>query len=202
MNAFISNILRYFPHVRESMRWRIQGRGPAPPPPLLFFDQNEARRAQKKFLGDGPSPISGSGWPLLPPTRYLKVWIRHCPGQSWILDSTPDSVFQVLDSTLCQWNLDSGFQSFVGFRISLSCIDIPDSKAQGSRFQDFFRFWIPQAKIFWIPEFGFRYIMERNKIWIGWFSKITGTSVDDRERKSNIWLDQWQSGKLSTGKPV
>ena len=28
-----------------------------------------------------------------------------------------DSGFQVLDSSLCQWNLDPGFQSLVGFRI-------------------------------------------------------------------------------------
>ena len=45
---------------------------------------------------------------------------------------------------------------------SVSFIDIPDSKAQGSRFQDFLRFRIPQAKIFRIPEFGFPY-MERSK---------------------------------------
>ena len=35
-----------------------------------------------------------------------------------ILDSgshAGDSGFQALDSSLCQWNLDSGFQSFVGF---------------------------------------------------------------------------------------
>ena len=28
-----------------------------------------------------------------------------------------DSGFQVLDSSLCQWNLDSEFQSLVGFQI-------------------------------------------------------------------------------------
>ena len=39
-----------------------------------------------------------------------------------------DSVFQVMDSILSQWSLDSGFQSFVGFRSSVSCI--PDSKAK------------------------------------------------------------------------
>ena len=33
---------------------------------------------------------------------------------------------------LCQVNLDSGFQSLLGFRIFFSCI--PDSKAQDSRF--------------------------------------------------------------------
>ena len=34
---------------------------------------------------------------------------------------------------------------------------------------------------------------------IGWFSNRTGTSVDDGARKSNNWLNQWQSGKLGTG---
>ena len=38
-----------------------------------------------------------------------------------------DSGFQVLDPSLCQWNLYSGFQYLVGFRI-------------------------PQAKFFWIAE--------------------------------------------------
>ena len=37
----------------------------------------------------------------------LVFWIPP----SWI------SGFQVLDSSLCQWNLDFGFQSLVGFRI-------------------------------------------------------------------------------------
>ena len=32
---------------------------------------------------------------------------------------------------------------------------------------------------------------------IGRFSNRTGTSVDDGARKSNNWLDQWQSGKLA-----
>ena len=53
-----------------------------------------------------------------------------------VLDSgfhAVDSGFQLLDSSLCQWNLDSGFHSLVGFRIPcLSCI--PDSKTQDSRF--------------------------------------------------------------------
>ena len=40
------------------------------------------------------------------------------PRQYWILDfHAVDSGFQLLDSILCQWNLDSGFQSLVGFRI-------------------------------------------------------------------------------------
>ena len=30
----------------------------------------------------------------------------------------------------------------------------------------------------------------------------TGTSIDDGARKSNSWLDQWQSGKLGTGSRV
>ena len=46
--------------------------------PPLFFDQNEARRAEKKICGDWPPLISGSGWPLPPPASpHLKVWICH-----------------------------------------------------------------------------------------------------------------------------
>ena len=37
---------------------------------------------------------------------------------------------------------------------------------------------------------------------LSWFSNKTETSVDDGARKSNNWLDQWQSGKLSTGSLV
>ena len=36
-----------------------------------------------------------------------------------------DSGFQILDSSLCQWNLDSGFQSSVGFRIPWTVVRIP-----------------------------------------------------------------------------
>ena len=50
--------------------------------------------------------------------------------QSWILDSTPwiaDS--QELDSSHCQWDLDSGFQSSEGLRIPWAAIPgIPSSK--------------------------------------------------------------------------
>ena len=54
---------------------------------------------------------------------FISNSFSRCKGiqdslHSWILDSTswiPDS--QVLDSSLCHWNLDSGFQSLVGFRI-------------------------------------------------------------------------------------
>ena len=37
---------------------------------------------------------------------------------------------------------------------------------------------------------------------IGWFSNKTGMSVDNSTCKSSDWLDQWQSGKLSTGSHV
>ena len=43
------------------VKWRIQGRGPgghAPPPPPLFLDQTEARRAEKIFLGGTGPPLS------------------------------------------------------------------------------------------------------------------------------------------------
>ena len=45
-----------------------EGPGARPPPPPLFLDQNEARMAEKRFLGDRPPPS---------PPSYLKVWTRH-----------------------------------------------------------------------------------------------------------------------------
>ena len=39
-----------------------------------------------------------------------------------------DSGFQVLDFSLCQWNLDSGFQSLVGFRVPCAVFRIPQEK--------------------------------------------------------------------------
>ena len=68
------------------------------------------------------------------------------PRQSSILDSgfhTVDSRFQLLDSNLCQWKLDSGFLELY------------------SRFQNP-RFRIPQPKISCIPESGFPYIRRKD----------------------------------------
>ena len=54
-------------------QWHIQGRARGPP---LFFDQNEAGRAEKKISGDcTPPPLSQGLDDRTPP--YLKVWICH-----------------------------------------------------------------------------------------------------------------------------
>ena len=57
-------------HISLAEQWWIQGRGPGggwgPP---LFLDQTKARRAEKGFLDDFPTPPP-------PPPRHLKV-IRH-----------------------------------------------------------------------------------------------------------------------------
>ena len=45
------------------------------------------------------------------PCKGIQVSLVFWIPPSWI------SRFQVLDSSLCQWNLDFGFQSLVGFRI-------------------------------------------------------------------------------------
>ena len=58
-NSLISRLRRRRKHLKsgfafcqgETFQWRIQGWGPeGPAPPPLFFDQTEARRAEKKFL--------------------------------------------------------------------------------------------------------------------------------------------------------
>jgi len=72
-----------------------------------------------------------------------------------VLDSgfhTLDSVFQVLDSSLFQWNLDSGFQSLVGIRIPWNVFWIPKPRIPNSTSQIFPVFWIPQSKISQILE--------------------------------------------------
>ena len=47
--------------------------GPAllPPPPVIFLDQTEARRAEKKFSGDRPPPTYLGVWMTAPPPRPL-----------------------------------------------------------------------------------------------------------------------------------
>ena len=44
-----------------------------------------------------------------------------------------ESGFQDLDSSLCQWNLDSGFQSLVGFRTPWPVFRIPKPRISHSR---------------------------------------------------------------------
>ena len=43
-----------------AVKWRIQGREPGGPPFPLFLEQNEARRAEKIFFEDRPSPLPQS----------------------------------------------------------------------------------------------------------------------------------------------
>ena len=68
-----------------------------------------------------------------------------------------DSGFQILDSSLCQWNLDSGFQSLVGFQIPWAVFRIPKSRIPDSTRKNFPGFRISQAKLSRIPESGIRY---------------------------------------------
>ena len=62
----------YWERKRYSGRSRGGARGGRPP---LFPDQNEGRRAKKKFFW-GRAPPYLRVW--MTPAPYLKVWIRHC----------------------------------------------------------------------------------------------------------------------------
>ena len=56
---------------------------------------------------------------------HLLIWTN-------VLRDTVDSGLQVLDSSICHWNLDSGFQSLVGFRIPWAVFRIPKPRIPGS----------------------------------------------------------------------
>ena len=57
------------------IQWWIQGRGPGEPAPPLFFNQNEAQRAEKNFFGAPPPPLSEGLDPpvLLDNIQFTKV---------------------------------------------------------------------------------------------------------------------------------
>ena len=86
------------------------------------------------------------------------------PRQSSILDSgfhTVDPRFQLLDSNLCQWKLDSGSPKFAGFQIPWAVFRIPKPRTPDST-SKFSRFWIPQAKLSCILESGFPYMRRKD----------------------------------------
>ena len=59
-----------------------------------------------------------------PPCKDSTLWIS-------------DFEFQVLDSCICQSNLDSGFQSLVGFRIPWAVLQIPKHRIRDSTSKNF-----------------------------------------------------------------
>ena len=62
---------------------------------------------------------------------YYYIISPHVRKSKTFLDSgfhAVDSGFQVLDSSLCHWNLDSGFQPLVGFPIPYAEFRIPQAK--------------------------------------------------------------------------
>ena len=83
-NVFLNSFL--VKKKKDTAQWRIQGRGPGGPPPLIF-DQNEARRTEKIFLGDRPPLSQGLDEPppppplsegLDPPLLLAKLYYYYC----------------------------------------------------------------------------------------------------------------------------
>ena len=86
-------------------------------------------------------------------------------GHSWDVEVAPctvlnsgfhavDSRFQELDSSLCQWNLDSGFQSLMSSRITGVVFRIPKSRIpdSNSKISLDYGFHMPKFCTFWYPN--------------------------------------------------
>ena len=86
---------------------------------LFFQRQGECERSTSLILKTYVFwKTEESGW-TSPPRDWVTCRfgpMQGNPRQSWILDSMHgvDSGFQGVDSGLCQWNLDSGFQLLLG----------------------------------------------------------------------------------------
>ena len=73
----------------------------------------------------------------------------------------PRSGFRIPDNKFripCKWNLDSGFQSLAGFRISWAEFRIPKSRIYNSTRTNSRMILDSTSKISRIPEFGLRYM--------------------------------------------
>ena len=110
-------------------------------------------------------------------TLYLFAACKASESKT-VLDSgfhVVDSRFQVLDSSLCQWNLDSGFQSLVGFRIPWAVFRIPKPGIPDSI-----------SKIF--PVSGFSYVGWTCLSKTGWRRILRSTRLLCGEILIPIWI--------------
>ena len=96
--------------------------------------------------------------PLVTWVYYLDGSMQGNPRESTtVLDSefnAMDSWFQVLDSSFCQWNLDSGFQLLVGCWTPCSVFRNPKPRIPDSTRQKFHGFRNPDSPFPWAVHRG------------------------------------------------
>ena len=100
-----------------------------------------------------------------------------------------DSGFQALDSCICQWNLDSGFQPLVGFRNPWAVFRTPKTQDSRSHKQNFPWFRNPGSLIW--REIIMRFLKMCGFVWT-WpkmviYSSSFHTSSDNCERNTQKW---------------
>ena len=100
-----------------------------------------------------------------------------------------DSGFQVLDSSFCEWNLDSGFQSLVGLRIPCVIFRIPKPKIPDSTSKTF---PISDSTSIYFPDSGIPYMNRHSVSLLGPILSVNQVLKNGRSRWKMLPMIFWK----------